>query len=273
MSARRPKPVAPAPGSARLPVSVYKLGGPALEDAGLLAPLARDVAATGGHVVLVHGGGRMIERLLATLGLESHFVAGRRSTSPEAMEAVEMALSGRVNKALAAGLQAAGVPAAGISGRDGGLLRATPLAGYGCVGSQVLVQPDLVLALWGAGFVPVVSPVSSGPAGEALNVNADEAALALGAALFARRLVYLSDVDGVRVGGEPLPTLGAARAAALIAEGTIQGGMALKVEMALDAARRGVAEVVIAGRARLEGGFPGTRVLPETGQTTAQEAR
>ncbi len=269
MSAKRPKLIAPAPGSVRLPVSVYKVGGPALEDAGLLEPLARDVSAAGGPVVLVHGGGRAIERLLQALGLESRFVEGRRTTSPEAMEVVEMVLSGRVNKALAGGLQAAGVPAVGISGRDAGLLRATPLAGYGRVGSHVVVQPDLVLGLWSAGFVPVISPVSSGREGEALNVNADEAALALGAALFARRLVYLSDVDGVRVGARTLEDLTAAQAAGLIADGTITGGMALKVQMALDAARRGVSEVIIAGKARLAGGFPGTRVVLPARETAA----
>ncbi len=261
MSAKRPKPQAPAPGSAQLPVSVYKVGGPALEDPDLVAPLARDVAAAGGQVLLVHGGGRSIERLLERLGIESRFVAGRRATSPEAMDVVEMVLSGSVNKALAAGLQASGVRAAGVSGRDAGLLRATPLAGLGRVGTDVAVQPDLVLALWNAGLVPVVSPVSSGPDGEALNVNADEAALALGAALFARRLVYLSDVEGVRVGERTLDALTSAQAEALIADGTIAGGMALKVRMALDAARRGVSEVVIAGKARLEGGFTGTRVV------------
>lgn len=262
----------PTPGSLRLPVSVYKIGGPALEDPDLLAPLARDVAAAGGHVVLVHGGGRSIERLLETLGIESRFVEGRRATSPEAMDVVEMVLSGRVNKALAAGLLAAGVPAVGVSGRDAGLLRATPLPGYGRVGTDVVVQPDLVLGLWSAGFVPVVSPVSGGPGGEALNVNADEAALALGAALFAQRLVYLSDVDGVRAGERTLGTLSAAQAEAHIADGTIAGGMALKVRMALDAARRGVPEVVIAGKARLTGGFAGTRVLAAGDQVTAGPA-
>lgn len=260
MSAKRPKLAAPAPGSVRLPVSVYKIGGPALEDPGLLEPLARDVAAAGGPVVLVHGGGRSIERLLQALGIESRFLDGRRTTSDEAMDVVEMVLSGRVNKGLASGLQVAGLATVGVSGRDAGLLRATPLAGYGRVGSDVVVQPELVLSLWSAGYVPVVSPVSSGRDGEALNVNADEAALALSAALFARRLVYLSDVDGVRVGDTTLESLSAERAAALIADGTIAGGMALKVQMALDAARRGVSEVVIAGKARLTGGFPGTRV-------------
>lgn len=261
MSARRPRQTEPEPGSGRLPVSVYKVGGPAIEDAGLLAALGADVAAAGGQVVLVHGGGPSIERLLKTLGIESRFVEGRRSTSPAAMDAIEMVLSGSVNKAVAGGLCAAGVPAVGVSGRDAGLLRAVPMPGLGRVGTQVAVQPELVLGLWNAGFVPVVSPVSGGPSGEALNVNADEAALALAAALFARRLVYLSDVDGVLVGAKTVDSLTADEAAARIADGTIAGGMAMKVRMALAAAERGVSEVVIGGKGRLTGGFPGTRVL------------
>ncbi len=253
------------PGASRLPVSIYKVGGPALEDPELLAPLADDVRRLGGYVALLHGGGRHIERLLHALAIPSRFVEGRRETSPEAMDVVEMVLSGGTNKALAGGLLAAGINAVGISGRDAGLLRARPIPALGRVGSEVSVQPELVLALWREGFVPVISPVSSGPVGEALNVNADEAALGVAAALFAERLVYLSDVDGVRVGDQVVERLSPAEAEALIADGTIAGGMAMKVRMALDAARRGVAEVVIAGKARLTGGFPGTRVLAQPG--------
>jgi acetylglutamate kinase len=261
----RAKPKAATPGATRLPVSIYKVGGPALEDRELLGPLADDVRRVAGYVALVHGGGRHIERLLSALAIPSRFVEGRRETSPEAMDVVEMVLSGGTNKALAGGLLAAGLPAVGISGRDAGLLRARPVAALGRVGSDVSVQPELILALWRESFVPVISPVSCGPAGEALNVNADEAALGVAAALFAQRLIYLSDVDGVRVGDDVMETLSQADAEALIAAGTIAGGMALKVRMALDAAQRGVAEVVIAGKARLLGGFPGTRMLARPG--------
>ena len=108
--------------------------------------------------------------------------------------------------------------------------------------------------------MPVISPVSSGPAGEAVNVNADEAALGLARALRARSLVYLSDVDGVRVGGEAVRSLTADEAGRRIDDGTIAEGMALKVRVALDAAAAGIPEVVIAGKARLTGTFPGTRI-------------
>jgi len=96
-------------------VQVYKVGGPALEDPELLSPLAAEVRRASGRVLLVQGGGRQVERLLKSLDIESRFVEGRRETSPAAMEVVEMVLSGIVNKGLAAGLTAAGVPAVGLS--------------------------------------------------------------------------------------------------------------------------------------------------------------
>src|SRR5262249_31406990 len=132
--------------------------------------------------------------------------------------------------------------------------------GLGRVGKPEAVDPAPVRALWQAGFVPVVSPVSSGPANEAVNVNADEAALGLARALHATSLVYLSDVDRARVDGAAVASLTADEADRRIADGTIAGGMALKVRVALEAAGAGIPEVVIAGKARLTGGFPGTRV-------------
>jgi acetylglutamate kinase len=242
------------------PVRVYKLGGPALEDPGLLPPLADEIRRAGSSALIVHGGGRHVERLLRALGIGSRFVAGRRVTSPAAMEVVEMVLSGVVNKSLAAELTRAGLPAVGISGRDGNLLQATLEPGLGRVGSSVRVDPALVQSLWRTGFVPVVSPVSNGPSGESINVNADEAALALATALGAESLVYLSDVDGVGIAGEACRQLQPGEAERHLAAGAISGGMALKVRSALAAARAGIPEVVIAGRARLEGGFAGTRI-------------
>jgi acetylglutamate kinase len=241
-------------------VHVFKVGGPALEDAALLAPLADEVRRTPGPVLLVHGGGRHVERMLGALGLPSRFVDGRRETSPEAMDVVEMVLSGGTNKTLSAGLTAAGVRAVGLSGRDGGLIRARLQPELGRVGTPEHVDPHVLHALWEAGVVPVVSPVSSGPAGEAVNVNADEAALALARALGAASLVYLSDVDGVRAETDTLEALTAPEAERLMDAGVITGGMAMKVRVALEAAEAGIAEVVVAGRARLVGGFRGTRV-------------
>lgn len=242
-------------------VRVYKVGGPALEDAELIGPLAREVRSGGGPAVLVHGGGRAVDRLLKALQIESRFVEGRRETSPEAMSVVEMVLSGTTNKQLTAGLNAAGVPAIGISGRDGGLVRARLSPDLGRVGTPQHVDPAAIRGLWSAGYLPVVSPVSNGPLGEAVNVNADEAALGIALALGATTLVYLSDVDGVRIGDVTAETLGAEQTRARIEDGTITGGMALKVKVALEASAAGIPEVVIAGKARLLGRFPGTRIV------------
>jgi acetylglutamate kinase len=240
---------------------VYKVGGPALEDPALLGPLAAEVKRAAGPVLLVHGGGRQVDRLLKALAIESEFVEGRRRTSDEAMEVVEMVLSGTMNKGLAAGLSAAGLSAIGISGRDAGIVRARLEEGLGRVGTPERVNPEPIRALWAAGFVPVVSPVSGGPAGESVNVNADEAALGLALALGARALIYLSDVDGVRVDGGAAAALDAEEAARRIGDGTIAGGMSLKVRVALEAAAAGIPEVVVAGKARLLGAFAGTRIL------------
>jgi len=242
-------------------VRVYKVGGPALEDPGLVAPLAHEVLRADGPSVLVHGGGRAVDRLLSALGIESRFVGGRRETSPEAMAAVEMVLSGTVNKDLAAGLTAAGLPAIGISGRDGNLVRARLVPGLGRVGAPEHVDPAPIRALWAAGFLPVVSPVASGPLGEAVNVNADEAALGIARAVGATTLVYLSDVDGVRIGETTAQTLTPEETRRRIEDGTIAGGMALKVRVALEASAAGIPEVVIAGKARLLGRFQGTRIV------------
>jgi acetylglutamate kinase len=243
-------------------VRVYKVGGPALEDPGLTGALAEEVRRGGGPAVLVHGGGRAVDRLLKALHIESRFVEGRRETSPEAMDVVEMVLSGLANKALAAGLTAAGVPAIGLSGRDGGLVRARLEPHLGRVGVPDRVDVAPIRALWGGGFLPVVSPVAGGALGESVNVNADEAALGIAKAVGATALVYLSDVDGVRIGDRAEETLTAEEMQRRIDDGTITGGMALKVRVALEASAAGIPEVVIAGKARLIGGFPGTRIVP-----------
>lgn len=239
---------------------VYKIGGPALEDPELMAPLAREIAAFQGDVALVHGGGRQVEQMLGRLGIESKFVEGRRATSAAAMQVVEMVLAGSMNQALAAGLSHAGVPSVGLSGRDAGLIRATLLPELGHVGSPEHVRSALLETLWAGGFVPVIAPVSSGPAGEAVNINADEAAQAVARAVGAETLVFLSDVDGVLLDGAAVEHLNEPSIHARIKDGSIHGGMVLKVRMALDAARSGIPSVIIAGRARLSQGFPGTRI-------------
>ena len=146
-------------------VRVYKLGGPALEQEDLLPHLAAEVLRCPDRVLLVHGGGRAVERELAARGLESRFVDGRRATSPEAMAVVEDVLSGVVNKGLVAGLIRAGVAAVGLTGRDDRLITARVDAPLGRVGIPEAVRTDLLETLWAAGLVPVVSPVSEGADG------------------------------------------------------------------------------------------------------------
>jgi acetylglutamate kinase len=248
---------------------VYKLGGPALEQPDLLPHLAAELQRCPGRVLVVHGGGRAVERELAARGIESRFVDGRRATSAAAMAVVETVLSGVVNRGLVAGLARAGVPAVGLSGRDDRLITARVEPELERAGTPDEVRPALLETLWAAGLVPVVSPVSSDARGDPVNVNADEAALALARAVGARSLVYLSDVDGVRLGAASVEALDAAEAERRIAAGEIAGGMALKVRMALAAAAAGIDEVVIAGVARLLGSFPGTSL----GRPVAQEGR
>ena len=159
-------------------VRVYKLGGPALRDPALLSGLAREVAAIPEAAAVVHGGGERVTRLLESLGIETGFSGGRRTTSDEAMPIVEMVLSGLVSKDLAARFTASGVPALGLSGRDGGLVQARLEPGLGRVGVPAAVDTSPLRAAWSAGFVPLVSPVSQAADGAAVNVNADEVARA-----------------------------------------------------------------------------------------------
>ena len=245
-------------------VRVYKIGGRALDDAALIGALAMELQQASEWSLLVHGGGSRVTELSEKLGIESRFVDGRRATSPEAMEVVEMVLSGLTNKRLVAELTAAGLPAIGLSGRDGRMIRARLEPGLGRVGRPDTIDVRPLHSLWREGWVPVVSPVCAGPEDEAINVNADETALALAHALSARSLVYLSDVDGVRIDESFVPEMDAAMAREAIARGAIGEGMRLKVDMALEAAGNGIGEVVVAGAARLLGGFAGTRIVSRT---------
>lgn len=249
---------------------VVKVGGSVAEgpDLEVLAGGVAALHAAGLRCVLVHGGGPLVTRVLERLGLESRFEAGLRVTDEEAVEAVEMALSARVNQSLVGALQRAGVPAVGLSGRDGGLLRAAPhprAERLGRVGTVVSVDAAAVRTLAAGGFVPVVSPVSAGPGGEAWNVNADHAAGALAAALGVTALLVATDVPGLRgADGEVRRDLSAGEALDLVRRGVAAGGMGPKVEACVEALAGGVArahllpggeagilEAALAGRPRV----------------------
>ena len=257
-----------AAGQAGGPV-VVKLGGRPQGDPALPAALAAVWRATGGALVLVHGGGDQISALQQLRGETPTFVGGRRVTTEGVLELVRMVLSGLANKQLVSALVAAGVPAVGISGEDAGVLRATPLdeATFGFAGTPSTVDPGVVRALLAAGYLPVISPVAARPAGEpagAYNVNGDDAAAAIAAALGARELFLLADVPGVLDGAKArIPRLTLAEAAALVASGVAGGGMAAKLEACGQALAGGVPRVRIGDLAALAVPEAGTALVPE----------
>lgn len=229
---------------------VVKIGGSMMDDesalAGVCAALA-GLAGGGAPLALVHGGGKDINRHLAWLGEEPRFLDGLRVTGAAAMKVVEMTLSGFVNKKLVGLLNAHGAAAAGISGVDGPTFLCEPIsAELGQVGRIVKAEPALVRALLAGGFLPVVSPVSVDAAQAHYNVNADDAASALAGALGAAKLIFVSDVEGVRgADGARIPSLDGAGIERLIADGTATGGMIPKLRSCLAAAAGGIGEVHI----------------------------
>lgn len=242
-------------------VTVVKVGGAEVSDAASAAALAERIAGRGGRTVLVHGGGREVSDLQRALGSEPEWRDGLRITTEAGMRCVSMVLSGLVNKRLAAALVGAGADAVGISGEDAGLIRAVPLRGgaLGRAGEPVEVRAALLRTLLDAGLLPVVSPVARGEDGGPLNVNADDAAAAVAAALGADELLLVSDVAGVLDGGAVVPELDGAGVEALAAAGTAAGGMLPKLRAALRAAEAGV-RVRIGGREMLDDPAAGTRV-------------
>ncbi|MEN9792209.1 MAG: acetylglutamate kinase [Actinomycetota bacterium] len=235
---------------------VVKYGGNALagsneEDS--LALFAEDIVlmhTVGVRPVVVHGGGPQIDSMLHDLGMTAPFVDGLRVTDDATMEVVGMVLNGRVNPGIVAAINAFGEVAVGLSGEDGRTLTARPVdAALGRVGDIDHVSPGLLRSLLEQGFVPVMSTVASGPDGRAFNVNADTAAAAIAAALGAEKIVYLTDIAGVRRRMEDAESLVATATSAelegLLAEGVVTGGMIPKVRACLAALRGGVASAHI----------------------------
>lgn len=243
------------------PITVVKVGGNEVDDAAWLERLASAIAGFDGPVVLVHGGGKEVTALQRTLGAEPEWKDGLRVTSPEGMRAVAMVLSGLVNKRIVSALLTAGADAVGISGEDGGLLRAKVARGgaMGRIGEIERVRAELLRAWLAQGLTPVVSPVSRGPDGGALNVNADDAAAAVAASVEADELLFVSNVPGVLADGETLKDVAAEEVERLIEDGTAQGGMAPKLRAAARAAGT-VARVRIGGLEMLKDSTAGTRI-------------
>jgi len=254
---------------------ILKIGGEACEDRDALAAIANACARAKARLVVVHGGSSSVNRLQGAMGRSSRFVQGRRVTEPEDLELVEMALSGATNKRVVRALAHAGLRAVGVSGSDGGLVRCSLIAELGRVGVPEVVSADLLRSLLDSGFTPVVSPVSVGDDGEAVNVNADEVASALAESLHADRLLLISDVDGVRVRGAIRSSVASHEVELLIASGEVDRGMIPKLRAAARASLRGVNEVWIRGmNAGALDGSGGTRVLDEArdGEAVAPES-
>ncbi len=233
---------------------VIKLGGSLLDDAARRAQVLRGIAQAwkrGEQLVLIHGGGKHIDRHLAKVGIEKRSHGGLRITDDATLEIVIAVLGGVVNKMLVAELSKMGVKAAGISGADGGTLLADrhPHIGgidLGNVGRVRRSDPTLIQAMLSAGFLPIVSSVASGARGALLNVNADSAAAAIAAGLNASSLLFLTDVAGLLDGkGAVVPSLDADDARAMLATDIVSGGMRPKLEAALQALASGVASIRI----------------------------
>jgi acetylglutamate kinase len=243
---------------------VVKYGGNAMTDEHLKHCFARDVVLlklVGMNPVVVHGGGPQIDDLLKRVGKRGQFVQGMRVTDAETMALVEMVLGGQVNKEIVALINHHGGKAVGLTGKDGGFIRArkllmpskdnpADLIDLGQVGEIAAIDPSLIAFLDSGDFIPVIAPIGVGEQGESYNINADVVAGKLAEVLKAEKLVLLTNTPGVLdKDGNLLTGLTPSQIEALVADGTLSGGMLPKIGSALDAARSGVRNVhIIDGR-------------------------
>jgi acetylglutamate kinase len=249
---------------------LIKLGGTLLDAPESRVRLASEISALAHAVVVVHGGGKQMTRYLAERNIESRFVNGLRVTTPEVVDAVLKVFAGTVNTELVGSFRAAGARPVGLTGVDAGLVDAEPLdPALGAVGRAVRSDAALLELLTGAHYLPVVACVAGDAQGNVYNVNADQMAVACAGSFGAEKLIFLTDVDGVKgAQGEVLESLTAKEAAGLIQVGVATGGMQAKLEAAVSALRTGVGEIVIAPGSRehavqdiLAGKQIGTRII------------
>ncbi len=243
---------------------VVKYGGNAMTDEHLKRCFARDVVLlklVGFNIVVVHGGGPQIEHLLGRVGKKGEFIQGMRVTDAETMEVVEMVLGGQVNKDVVNLINQAGGKAVGLTGKDGRFIRARKLLlenkdnpgdliDVGQVGDITKIDPSLIALLETGAFIPVIAPIGVGPEGETYNINADVVAGKIAEVLKAEKLVLLTNTPGVLdKAGELITGITPREIDAMVADGTLSGGMLPKIGSALDAARNGVNGVhIIDGR-------------------------
>lgn len=245
-------------------LTIVKVGGKIVEEEESLARLLADFAAIDGHKLLVHGGGRSATRIAAQLGIESQMVNGRRITDAEMLKVVTMVYGGLVNKSIVAGLQSKGVNALGLTGADMNVIRSVkrPVkdVDYGFVGDVEKVDAALLGDLIARGIVPVMAPLTHDGDGHMLNTNADtiagETAKAL-AAQFDVTLMYCFEKKGVLSNENDddsvIPHIDRKHFEALVADGTIQGGMIPKIENSLSAVEAGVSRVIITLASAIDG--------------------
>ncbi|MBP7522625.1 MAG: acetylglutamate kinase [Leptothrix sp. (in: Bacteria)] len=243
---------------------VIKYGGNAMSDPALQQDFAEDIVLlklVGMNPIVVHGGGPQIDSALAKIGKKGSFIQGMRVTDEETMDVVEWVLAGEVQQDIVGLINAAGGKAVGLTGRDGGLIRARKLKlvdrddpskehDVGQVGEIESIDPSVVKALQDDQFIPVISPIGFGAANESYNINADLVASKLAEVLKAEKLMLLTNIKGVLdKDGNLLTDLTARRIDELVADGTISGGMLPKIAGALDAAKSGVNTVhIVDGR-------------------------
>jgi acetylglutamate kinase len=243
---------------------VVKYGGNAMTDEHLKQCFARDVVLlklVGMNPVVVHGGGPQIESLLARVGKKGEFIHGMRVTDSETMDVVEMVLGGQVNKEIVNLINQCGGKAVGLTGKDGNFIRAKKLMvedenipgdliDIGQVGDIVSIDPSLINLLDSGAFIPVIAPIGVGSEGETYNINADVVAGKIAEVLKAEKLVMLTNTPGVLdKDGNLLTGLTPKQIDAMVADGSLSGGMLPKISSALDAARSGVRSVhIIDGR-------------------------
>lgn len=230
---------------------LIKLGGTLLDSLESRQRLASEISSAvnqGVQAVVVHGGGKQMTRYLADHGIESRFVNGLRVTTPEVLDAVVKVLAGSVNQDLVSAFTACGAPAVGLSGMDALLTEARQLSpDLGWVGKPVRSDARLLNALLDRKYIPVVACLAGDRQGHFFNVNADQMAASVAGALQAEKLLFLTDVDGVKdVNNVVYSTLNVEQCRKLVDSGVATGGMRAKLESAIEAFETGTGEVVIA---------------------------
>ncbi|MBN3523848.1 acetylglutamate kinase [Paenibacillus apiarius] len=235
----------------------------------------RQLQAEGTMPVIVHGGGPAISSMLDKLGIESEFIGGLRKTNEAVLDVVEMVLAGQINKQIVRRLNGIGAAAVGLSGTDGGLIQAMPVANadeVGYVGDVTQVNAELIEGVMALQYMPIIAPIGLDSNGQRYNINADTAAGAVAAHLGVEQLLVITDVPGIMKAEQGiktvLPVVTTSAIEAMIASGEIYGGMIPKVRAAMQCMKGGVKEVVIADGAEpnvlrriMAGESIGTRIV------------